>query len=110
MSLSQGCQERDRIPYKINVRKYVYDARTYYGEVRGKHEAKEVHKFCEAPNWVEENQRQTRDKSREYDGQNIHDDRSYNMCDLRWSRESSANLWAAIQKSSNLLTRQIIQM
>ena len=65
----------NRIPYKINVRKYAYDATTYYGEVRGKHEAKEVHKFCEAPNWVEENQRQTRDKPREYDGQNIHDDR-----------------------------------
>jgi len=33
------------MPYKINVRKYAYEARTNYGEVRGKHEAKEVHNF-----------------------------------------------------------------
>ena len=78
-SLSQGCQERDRMPYKINVRKYAYEARTYYGEVRGKRQAKEVHKFCEARNYVEEIQRQTRDKPREYDGQNIHEDRSCTM-------------------------------
>jgi len=96
----------NRIPYKINVRKYAYEARTYYEEVRGKRQAKVVHKFCEAPHWVEETQRQTRDKPREYDGQNIHKDRSCTTCDLRCSRESSANLWAAIHKRSNFLTRQ----
>ena len=67
------------MPYKINVRKYTYEARTYYEEVRGKKEAKEVHKFCEARNYVEEIQRQTRDKPREYDGQNIREDRSCTM-------------------------------
>ena len=68
----------NRIPYKINVRKYAYEARTYYGEVRGKRQAKEVHKFCEAPNRVEEIQRQIRDYPRECDEQNIHDDKSCN--------------------------------
>jgi len=28
--------------------KYAHEARTYYGKVREKHQAKQVHKFCEA--------------------------------------------------------------
>jgi len=46
----KAAKRGNRRPYKVNVRKYAYEARTYYGEVRGKHEAKAVHKFCEAPN------------------------------------------------------------
>jgi len=46
----KAAKRGNRMPYKINVRKHAYEARTYYGEVRGTHEAKEVHKFCEAPN------------------------------------------------------------
>jgi hypothetical protein len=75
----KAAKRGNRMPYKINVSKYAYEARTYYEEVRGKQEAKEVHKFCEARNYVEEIQRQTRDKPREYDGQNIHEDRSCTM-------------------------------
>ena len=26
---------RNRIPYKVNVRKYAHNAKTYYGKVRG---------------------------------------------------------------------------
>ena len=46
----KAAKRGNRMPYKINVSKYAYEARTYYGKVRGKHEAKEVNKFCEAPN------------------------------------------------------------
>ena len=50
MAYLKAAMRGNRISYKINVRKYAYEARTYYGEVRGKPQAKEVHKFCEAPN------------------------------------------------------------
>ena len=42
----KAAKRENRIPYKINVRKYAYEARTYYGEVRGKPQANEVHEFC----------------------------------------------------------------